>query len=146
VDCETFNYLKNTNRTSTFRAPFADLLSSLPTQGRILVKIVGEVETNLGEVQRSSSRPPWKLGLRTGQSQRRDACNFHIALNFLSSCSVCGGRKSSGRFVKYECTTNTEFFRRVFSCRVFIEETQRNTDYSPKIYIIERLRKIGRGR
>jgi hypothetical protein len=57
-----------------------------------------------------------------------------------------GGRKSSDRFVKYECTTNTEFFLRAFSCRVFIEETQRNTDYSPKIYIIERLRKINRGR
>jgi hypothetical protein len=28
-------------------------------------------------------------------------------------------RKSRGRFVKYECTTITEFFRRAFSCRVF---------------------------
>jgi hypothetical protein len=30
-------------------------------QGRILVEIVGEVEKNIGEVQRSSSRPPWKV-------------------------------------------------------------------------------------
>ena len=30
-------------------------------QGRILVEIVGEVEKNLGEVQRSSSRLPWKV-------------------------------------------------------------------------------------
>ena len=30
-------------------------------QGRILVEIVGEVEKYLGEVQRSSPRPPWKV-------------------------------------------------------------------------------------
>jgi hypothetical protein len=30
-------------------------------RGRILVEIVGEVETNLGEVQKSSSRPSWKV-------------------------------------------------------------------------------------
>ena len=43
-------------------------------QGRILVEIVWEVEKNLGEVQRSSSRSHGKLGLRTGESQRRDVC------------------------------------------------------------------------
>jgi hypothetical protein len=30
-------------------------------QGWILVEIVGEVEKGLGEVQRSSSQPPWKV-------------------------------------------------------------------------------------
>jgi hypothetical protein len=30
-------------------------------QDRILVEIVGEMETNLGEVQRASSQPPWKV-------------------------------------------------------------------------------------
>jgi hypothetical protein len=30
-------------------------------QGWTLVEIVGEVEKHLGEVQRSSSRPPWKV-------------------------------------------------------------------------------------
>jgi hypothetical protein len=45
------------------------------SQGRILVEIVGEVENKLGEVQQSSSRPPWKvIGLKTGQRQRRDVC------------------------------------------------------------------------
>ena len=45
-------------------------------QGRILVEIVGEVVNNLGEVQRSSSRPPWKARAycRLDQSQRRDVC------------------------------------------------------------------------
>jgi hypothetical protein len=32
-----------------------------PYQGRILVEVVGEVEKNLGEVQRSNSRPPWEV-------------------------------------------------------------------------------------
>jgi hypothetical protein len=30
-------------------------------RGRILVEIVGKVEKYLGEVQKSSSRPPWKV-------------------------------------------------------------------------------------
>jgi hypothetical protein len=32
----------------------------------------------LGEVQRSSSRPPWKVKAycRTGQNQRRDVCMY----------------------------------------------------------------------
>jgi hypothetical protein len=52
-------------------------------QGRILVEIVREVEKNLGEVQQSGSRPPWKVraqSLRTGQSQRdvQYACSVHM--------------------------------------------------------------------
>jgi hypothetical protein len=45
-------------------------------QGRILVEILREMEKKLGEVQRSSSRPPWKVRayFRTGQSQRCDVC------------------------------------------------------------------------
>ena len=35
-------------------------------QGRILVEIMGEVEKNLGEVQRYSLRPPWKVRAQNG--------------------------------------------------------------------------------
>ena len=46
-------------------------------QGRILVEIMGEVEKKLGETWRCSGiayDPHGKLGLRMGQSRRRDVC------------------------------------------------------------------------
>ena len=57
------------------------------------MKIVGEVEKKLGEVQQSSLRPQWKVGLRTGQHQRRDlyACSVHICISVL---------------MNYHCTTH----------------------------------------
>ena len=38
-------------------------------QGRILVEIVGEVEKNLGKLQRFSSRPPWKVRAQNGPNK-----------------------------------------------------------------------------
>jgi hypothetical protein len=70
------------------------------------------------------------------------ACNFHIALNFVSSWAYRWSL-SRGRFEKYDKY-------RVFPTSIFMwfrsRKRKENIDYSPKIYIIERLRKIDRGR
>ena len=55
-------------------------------QGRIRVEIVGEVEKNLGEVQRSSLRPPW----RDKVNDVTYACSVHICISVL---------------MNYDCTT-----------------------------------------
>jgi hypothetical protein len=54
--------------------------------------------------------------------------------------------QSRGRFVNYDKyrVFPTSIFMPGF--RDFVEETHRNIAYSPKIYIIERFRKINRGR
>jgi hypothetical protein len=48
---------------------------------------VGEVEKNVGEVQRFPD-PHGKLGLRTGQSQRRDVCMLCTYMMYINELHV----------------------------------------------------------
>jgi hypothetical protein len=83
------------------------------------------------------------------------ACNFHIALNFVSRCT--GGGKSRDRFVKYDkYRAFPTIVRQAFSCdvsqyalfrsRLLPKKRKENTDFSLEIYVIWRFRKIYRGR